>query len=108
MINRWSRALGQVYEALAWMACAMLFALMLVICADVFLRNVPLIPGLRGMPATNDLSEAFLYLITLFAGPWLLRLGQHIRVEFGCVPSRPCGLGIANGPWMCWACCVRW
>jgi hypothetical protein len=42
MMNRWSRALGQVYEALAWMACAMLFALMLVICADVFLRNVPL------------------------------------------------------------------
>jgi TRAP-type C4-dicarboxylate transport system permease small subunit len=81
MMNRWSRALGQVYEALAWMACAMLFALMLVICADVFLRNVPLIPGLRGMPATNDLSEAFLYLITLFAGPWLLRLGQHIRVD---------------------------
>jgi len=81
MMNRWSRVLGQVYEALAWMACAMLFALMLVICADVFLRNVPLIPGLRGMPATNDLSEAFLYLITLFAGPWLLRLGQHIRVD---------------------------
>ena len=49
--------------------------------ADVFLRIVPLIPGLRGMPATNDLSEAFLYLITLFAGPWLLRLGQHIRVD---------------------------
>ena len=50
MMNRWSRVLGQVYEWLAWMACAMLFALMLVICADVFLRNVPLIPGLRASP----------------------------------------------------------
>ena len=90
MMNRWSRALGQVYEALAWMACAMLFALMLVICADVFLRNVPLIPGLRGMPATNDLSEAFLYLITLFAGHQTGRRAvthfakNRLRCRLGC------------------------
>ncbi|HEY6820984.1 MAG TPA: TRAP transporter small permease subunit, partial [Burkholderiales bacterium] len=30
---------------------------------------------------SNDLSEAMLYLITLCAAPWLLRRGQHIRVD---------------------------
>jgi TRAP-type C4-dicarboxylate transport system permease small subunit len=76
-----SAGLGRLYHALALVACALLFAMMVVICGDVFLRNVPLIPTLRGFPATNDLSEAFLYLITLLSSPWLLRRGQHIRVD---------------------------
>ena len=76
-----SARLGRVYHALALVACALLFAMMVVICSDVFLRNVPLIRSMRGFPATNDLSEAFLYLITLLSSPWLLRQGQHIRVD---------------------------
>ena len=76
-----SDGLGRLYHALAIVACALLFAMMVVICGDVFLRNVPLIRTLRGFPATNDLSEAFLYLITLLSSPWLLRKGQHIRVD---------------------------
>ena len=74
-------AFGRVYHALALVACALLFAMVVVICGDVFLRNVPLIRTMRGFPATNDLSEAFLYLITLLSSPWLLRKGQHIRVD---------------------------
>lgn len=76
-----SAALDRLYHAMALVACVLLFAMMVVICGDVLLRNVPLIRSMRGFPATNDLSEAFLYLITLLSAPWLLRRGQHIRVD---------------------------
>jgi len=44
-------------------------------------RNVALIPSMRGLDWSNDLTEAMLYLITMCAAPWLLRQGQHIRVD---------------------------
>lgn len=53
----------------------------LVICLDVLLRNVPLIPGLQGLAWSNELSETGLYLLTMLAAPWLLREGRHIRVD---------------------------
>jgi TRAP-type C4-dicarboxylate transport system permease small subunit len=80
-MNSASAAFGKLCDALVLVACALLFLLMLVVCADVFLRNVPLIASMRGFPAANDLSEAFLYLITLMSAPWLLRQGRHIRVD---------------------------
>ena len=36
----------------------------LMICADVLLRNVALIPAMRGLAWSNEISEAMLYLIT--------------------------------------------
>jgi len=58
-----------------------MFAMMLVIVADVALRNIPL-PGLpRGLAWSNEVSELMLYLITMCVAPWLLRQGQHIRVD---------------------------
>ena len=78
-------ALSALYEkllrVLAYGACAVLFAMMMMICADVLLRNVPLIPGVQGLPWSNELTENMLYLITVMAAPWLLRQGQHIRVD---------------------------
>jgi TRAP-type transport system small permease protein len=51
------------------------------IATDVLLRNVA-IPGMpRGFVASNDVSEYALYFCTLLAAPWLLRAGQHIRVD---------------------------
>jgi TRAP-type transport system small permease protein len=48
---------------------------------DVALRNIS-IPGMpRGFVAANDVSEYSLYFCTLLAAPWLLRAGQHIRVD---------------------------
>ena len=72
---------GKLLYQLALIACFLLFLMVLVICLDVLLRNVPLIPAVRGFPATNDLSEAALYLITLLPAPWLLRKGKHIRID---------------------------
>ena len=34
-----------------------------------------------GMPWSAEVSEDILYLVTLLAAPWLLRQGQHIRVD---------------------------
>lgn len=76
-----SHAWGKVLEAFALAACALLGAMALMICADVLLRNVQLIPGVDGLPWSNELSETTLYLVTMLAAPWLLREGRHIRVD---------------------------
>ena len=75
------RAVGALSRVLALVASALLLAMLAIICADVLTRNVAL-PGLpRGVAWSNEVSELLLYLITLLAAPWLLRRGQHIRVD---------------------------
>ena len=53
-------------------------------------ENVRLIPGVYGFACANEVSEAMLYLVTLLIAPWLLRQGQHIRVDIvlRAVPKR--------------------
>ncbi|MBS0337260.1 MAG: TRAP transporter small permease [Proteobacteria bacterium] len=80
-MERLSDLYGRLLAALAYCACAVLFAMMMMICADVLLRNVALIPGVQGLPWSNELTENMLYLITMFSAPYLLRQGQHIRVD---------------------------
>jgi TRAP-type C4-dicarboxylate transport system permease small subunit len=60
-----------------FLACVLLLAMTLLIGADVTLRNV----GLGGIAWSNEVCEYILYLVTLLAAPWLLRRGQHIRVD---------------------------
>jgi TRAP-type C4-dicarboxylate transport system permease small subunit len=78
------RISGLYGRLLAWLAlvgCAILMAMMLIIVADVALRNIA-VPGLpRGLAWSNEISELMLYLITMCVAPWLLRQGQHIRVD---------------------------
>src|SRR5574340_632559 len=78
---RLSSLYGRLLDALALGGCAVLFAMMLLICADVLLRNVRLIPGVYGISWSNEVIEYALYLITLLTAPWLLRRGQHIRID---------------------------
>jgi TRAP-type C4-dicarboxylate transport system permease small subunit len=72
---------GKLLEALALVGCAVIFLMTVMICADVLLRNVRLVPGVHGIAWANEVSEAMLYLITMLTAPWLLRQGQHIRVD---------------------------
>jgi TRAP-type transport system small permease protein len=81
MMDRFSRAYGKLLDALAALAAAILLGMTLMICADVLLRNVALVPGMRGLAWSNEVSEAALYLVTMLAAPWLLRRGRHIRVD---------------------------
>lgn len=76
-----SVAYGRLLAGLALGGCAIMFAMMLVIVADVALRNIA-VPGLpRGLAWSNEVSELMLYLMTMLVAPWLLRQGQHIRVD---------------------------
>lgn len=78
------RAADVYGKLLAWLAlggCLVTFAMMMVIVADVALRNIA-VPGLpRGLAWANEVSELMLYLTTMLVAPWLLRQGQHIRVD---------------------------
>jgi TRAP-type transport system small permease protein len=80
-MDRLERGFGRVLDVSAALGCTLLFLMMLIICADVLLRNVALIPSMGGFPASNDVTEYGLYLMTLLTAPWLLRRGQHIRVD---------------------------
>jgi TRAP-type C4-dicarboxylate transport system permease small subunit len=72
---------GRLLSGLALLGCAVLFAMMVVICVDVLLRNVRIVPGVYSVVWANEVTEYALYLITLLTAPWLLRRGQHIRVD---------------------------
>ena len=80
-MDRFEAAYGKLLEAFALAACALVLGMTLMICADVLLRNVRIIPGVAGLEWSNEISEGALYLVTMLTAPWLLRRGQHIRVD---------------------------
>ena len=80
-LERLEARFGTLIEGLALAASVALLAMVAIICGDVLTRNVA-IPGLpRGIAWSNEISELLLYALTLFAAPWLLREGRHIRVD---------------------------
>lgn len=81
---------GSLLEKLFLAACGVLFLMMMMICADVLLRNVALVKSLHGLPWADEISENMLFLITMLAAPWLLRQSRHIRVDIvlRAVPAR--------------------
>lgn len=89
-MERLAAAYARLLEALALLGCALVFAMAVMICGDVLLRNVRLVPGVHGFAWSNEVSEGMLYLITVLTAPWLLHQGQHIRVDIvlRAVPKR--------------------
>lgn len=81
MIDRFSRQYGRLLAGLALLGCAILFAMMVIIVVDVALRNFALRGLPQGLAWSNEISELMLYLLTMCVAPWLLRRGQHIRVD---------------------------
>lgn len=74
---RLSEWYGRLLDTLVFVACLLLLVMTVMIGADVVSRNI----GGGGVAVSNELSEDILYLMTLLAAPWLLRQGQHIRVD---------------------------
>ena len=107
-MDRLSAQFGRLLEVLAALGCALVFLMMLVICVDVLLRNVALLPSMRGLGWANDLTEASLYLTTMLAAPWLLRRGQHIRVDIvlRAIPKRPAWYCEWIADFVALACCL--
>ena len=108
MINRFSAVYGRFLERLALLGCLILLAMMLLIVADVALRNL----AIRGLPMglawSTEISELMLYLITMCVAPWLLRQGQHIRVDIvlQAIPGKLAWYLEWLGDMIGFACCV--
>jgi TRAP-type C4-dicarboxylate transport system permease small subunit len=76
-MTRLSRAFGRLLNALAALAALILLATVIMVTADILLRNIT---G-AGFPWANEVSEYALYVMTLLTAPWLLRRGQHVRID---------------------------
>ncbi len=85
-MERLSAVFGRVLDGMMLVGCALLLTMTLLIGADVATRNL----GLAGIAWSNEVSENILYLLTLLSAPWLLRQGQHIRVDIllRAIPAR--------------------
>jgi TRAP-type C4-dicarboxylate transport system permease small subunit len=94
-VNRLSWAFGRLFDALAFLAALILLAMVLVVTADVLLRNTTS----GGISWANEVTEYALYTITLLTAPWLLRRGQHVRLDIilTIVPARVAWLMEAVG-----------
>jgi TRAP-type transport system small permease protein len=76
-MERISEAFGRILDGMMLIACLLLLAMTFLIGADVASRNF----GAGGIAWSNEISENILYMLTLLSAPWLLRQGQHIRVD---------------------------
>ncbi len=94
-MTRLARAFGKLFDALATVAALILFAMVVIVTADIVLRNAT---G-GGLAWANEVSEYSLYLMTLLTAPWLLRRGQHVRLDIilTLVPARVAWLMEAIG-----------
>jgi TRAP-type transport system small permease protein len=94
-MTRFSAIFGRVFDALAVAAALILLAMVVVVTADIVLRNTTR----GGFAWANEVSEYALYLMTLLTAPWLLRRGQHVRLDIilTLVPPRVAWLMEAAG-----------
>src|SRR5437868_12188689 len=74
------------------------------VTADIVMRNTV---G-TGFAWSNEVSEYALYVITLLTAPWLLRRGQHVRVDLvlTLVPVRVAWIMEALGDVLGFAVCL--
>jgi TRAP-type C4-dicarboxylate transport system permease small subunit len=84
-VNRFSAVFGRFFDLLAAVAALLLLAMVLVVTADIVLRNTARV----GFAWANEITEYALYLITLMTAPWLLRRGQHVRIDMALVLVPP-------------------
>jgi TRAP-type C4-dicarboxylate transport system permease small subunit len=84
-VNRLSHFCERLFAVLASVAALTLLAMVALVTADIVLRNTL---G-TGFAWSNEVTEYALYLITLFTAPWLLRRGQHVRIDMALVIVPP-------------------
>ncbi len=103
-MTRLSNAFGRLFDALAVAAALMLLAMVVLVTADIVLRNLTR----SGFAWANEVSEYALYGMTLLTAPWLLRRGQHVRIDLvlSMVPARFAWLMEAAGDIVGFVVCV--
>jgi TRAP-type C4-dicarboxylate transport system permease small subunit len=85
-VARLSAAYGRFLGFLALLAAVLLLAMVALITLDVVIRNV----SPHAIPWADEVTEYALYALTLLTAPWLLRQGQHVRLDLllGIIPAR--------------------
>jgi TRAP-type C4-dicarboxylate transport system permease small subunit len=85
-VQKASAAYARLLNGLAAAAALMLLGVVLLVTADIILRNVTRV----GFPWANEVSEYALFFITVLTAPWLLRRGQHVRLDLllAALPAR--------------------
>src|SRR5215218_5851472 len=103
-MTRLSALLGRLFDVLATLAALTLLAMVIVVTADIVLRNVARV----GFAWANEITEYALYVITLLTAPWLLRRGQHVRIDLvlTLVPVRAAWVMEAMGDVVGFAVCL--
>jgi TRAP-type transport system small permease protein len=76
-VIRLAHAFGRLLDALILAAALILLATVILVTADIFLRNL----SGSSINWANEVSEYALYFMTLLAAPWLLRQGRHVRLD---------------------------
>ncbi len=75
------RTLLRFFDGLMEAFCTLfglaLGVLILLMCADIFLRNF----RINSLPWLIEMTEHVLYAGTFLAAPWVLRQGSHVRVD---------------------------
>ena len=74
-----------MFAAFAFLAALLLFAMVALTTADIVMRNTLRVC----FPWANEVTEYALYLTTLLTAPWLLRRGQHVRIDMALVLVPP-------------------
>jgi len=68
---------GKIVEALGLAVGAMVGLIAIMISLNILLRLI----GVQTIGWVNEMAEYALYVSALIAAPWVLRLGQHIRID---------------------------
>jgi TRAP-type C4-dicarboxylate transport system permease small subunit len=76
-MTRLSSLFAKLLNAFAVLAALTLLGMVVMVTADIILRNLTR----TGFPWANEVSEYGLYITTLLTAPWLLRRGQHVRID---------------------------
>jgi TRAP-type C4-dicarboxylate transport system permease small subunit len=103
-VNKLSNLFARLFDLFAAIAALLLLAMVAVVTADILMRNVFGI----GFSWANEVTEYALYIITLLTAPWLLRRGQHVRIDMmlALVPPRVAWLCEAAADILGFAACI--
>jgi TRAP-type C4-dicarboxylate transport system permease small subunit len=74
-----------LFAILASVAALTLLAMVALVTADIVMRNT----FGTGFAWSNEVTEYALYFTTLLTAPWLLRRGQHVRIDMALVLVPP-------------------
>jgi TRAP-type C4-dicarboxylate transport system permease small subunit len=84
-VNKLSSLFGRLFDLFAAVAALLLLAMVTIVTADILMRNALGI----GFSWANEVTEYALYITTLLTAPWLLRRGQHVRIDIALVMVPP-------------------